>query len=76
MKSHRDETIKLVQPVRHVGPEIAARTYDELIGGFSNTGRFPPESLKTLARSFVDLGIFEKEPEMSQLYSEAYLPAR
>ena len=76
MKSHRDETIKIVEPVMHVGPEIAARTYDELIGGFSDTGRFPPDGLKTLARSFIDLGIFEKEPEMSQLYSEAYLPAR
>jgi len=76
MKSHRDETIKIVQPVMHVGPEIAARTYDELINGFSDTVRFPPDGLKTLARSFVDLGIFEKEPEMGKLYSEAYLPAR
>jgi ABC-type nitrate/sulfonate/bicarbonate transport system substrate-binding protein len=76
MKSHRDETITLVQPVMRVGPEIAARTYDEMMDGFSDTGRFPPDALKTLARSFVDLGIFEKEPEMSKLYSEAYLPAR
>ena len=74
MKSHRDETIKIVEPVMHVGPEIAGRSYDELIGGFSDTGRFPAEGLKTLARSFVDMGTFEKEPEMSGLYTEAYLP--
>jgi hypothetical protein len=47
-----------------------------LIGVFSDTGRFPPEGVKTLARSFVDLRIFDKEPEMSTLYCEAYLPAR
>ena len=42
MKSHRAETIAIDEPVMHVGPEIAARTYDELIGGFSDTDRFHP----------------------------------
>jgi len=76
MKSHRDETIKIVQPVMHVGPDIAARTYDEMVDGFSDTGRFPPDALKLMALSFVDLGIFEKEPDMSKLYTEAYLPSQ
>lgn len=76
MKSHRHETIKIVQPVMHVGPDIAGRSYDEMIGGFSDTGRFPAEGLKTLARSFVDLGIFGREPDMSKLYTEAYLPTQ
>lgn len=74
MRTHRDETVKLVEPVMHVSPEIAARTYDELINGFSTTGRFPPSGLKTMARSWVEMGTLPQEPVMTELYTEAYLP--
>jgi len=37
--------------------------------------RFDPESLATLRRSFVELKALDSEPDMSKLYTEAYLPA-
>jgi ABC-type nitrate/sulfonate/bicarbonate transport system substrate-binding protein len=74
MGNHRDETIKIVQPVMHVTPDIAALTYDQLMPAFSGDGRFPPSALKVMAQSFVDVGVLPAAPDMSQLYTEAYLP--
>jgi hypothetical protein len=41
---------------------------------FSDDGRFKPSALKVLAKSFVALKLLPAEPDMSQLYTEAYLP--
>ena len=43
---------------------------------FSRTGRFNPEALAVLARSFVDLGTLPKEPDMTSLVTEKFLPKR
>jgi hypothetical protein len=37
--------------------------------------RFDPQSLATLQRSFVQLKTVDTEPDMSKLYTEAYLPS-
>ena len=36
--------------------------------------KFDPESLVTLKRSFVDLKLLPTPPDMSALYTEAFLP--
>jgi ABC-type nitrate/sulfonate/bicarbonate transport system substrate-binding protein len=74
MRNNRDATIKLVAPVMDVSAPIAARTYDELMAGYSTTGRFTPAGLKVLSRSWVDMGTLDSEPDMSKLYTEEYLP--
>jgi hypothetical protein len=37
-------------------------------------GRFNPKALELLADSFVDMKLLPSKPDMSQLYTEAYLP--
>jgi hypothetical protein len=41
---------------------------------FSDTGRFDPAALATLAKSYVELKLLPSEPDMSKLYTEAFLP--
>jgi hypothetical protein len=41
---------------------------------FNPTGRFNPKALDALARSFVELGLLPDAPDMSRLYTEAFLP--
>lgn len=46
---------------------------------FSDTGKFDPKALAVLAKSYMDLGVLPKEPDikepdMSKLYTEAFLP--
>jgi hypothetical protein len=41
---------------------------------FSNDGRFNPKALAVLSRSFVEMKTLSAEPDMSKLYTEAFLP--
>jgi hypothetical protein len=41
---------------------------------FTDTGRFEPKALAVLSRSFVEMKILPAEPDMSKLYTEAFLP--
>jgi len=74
MRKNKDEAVKLASPIMHTTPEIGARDYDETMPTFSDTGKFEPAALKVLARSFVQMGSLPKEPDMSKLYTEKFLP--
>jgi NitT/TauT family transport system substrate-binding protein len=58
----------------NISPEIASRTYDEVMPMFSEDGRFNPKALAVLSRSFVDMGVLSAAPDMSKLYTEKFLP--
>ena len=53
---------------------ITAGIYDELMPMFSDDGRFDPEALAVLRRSFVEMKTLPEEPDMSKLITEAFLP--
>jgi hypothetical protein len=53
---------------------VMARDYDLTIGMFTKDFKFDAESLATLKRSFVDLKLLATPPDMSTLYTEAFLP--
>ena len=57
-------------------PAVESKEYDLTIGGFSTTGRFDAESLENLKQSFTDLKLVDAPPDMSKLYTEAFLPKR
>ncbi|HZT50992.1 MAG TPA: ABC transporter substrate-binding protein [Stellaceae bacterium] len=75
MEHHKDETVKIAAPIMGVSEAIAARSYDELMPTFSRDGKFDPEALKVLSRSWVEMGLLPAEPDVSKLYTEALLPA-
>ena len=74
MRDHPGETIDIAQRVSEVSRSVASRNYQELMPIFNPTGRVNPKALDVLARSFVELGLTPAAPDMSQLYTEAYLP--
>ena len=41
---------------------------------FTDDGHFDPKALAVLRRSFVEMKILPAEPDMSKLYTEAFLP--
>jgi NitT/TauT family transport system substrate-binding protein len=75
MRQNKDATVKIVAPVMNTSLEIAARDYDVTMPTFSDTGKFEANPLAILARSFVQMGAFDKEPDMSKLYTEKFLPS-
>ena len=54
---------------------MAGKVYDELIDNYSTDGRFNPEGLQVLVDSLVEMGAL-KDPNISGLYTEDYLPAK
>jgi NitT/TauT family transport system substrate-binding protein len=74
MRAHKKETVKIAMQVMNTDAKITARIYDELMPMFSNDGRFDPQALAVLRSSFVEMKTLPKEPDMSKLVTEAYLP--
>jgi ABC-type nitrate/sulfonate/bicarbonate transport system substrate-binding protein len=74
METHKAEVVKIAAPIMGVSAAIAGRSYDELMPTFSRDGKFDPAALKVLSRSYVEMHLLPKEPDMSKLYTEKFLP--
>jgi NitT/TauT family transport system substrate-binding protein len=74
MRTHKAETVKVAMEVMEKDQEISGRVYDELMPMLSDAGKFDPKALETLAKSYVELKLLPSEPDMSKLYTEAFLP--
>jgi len=76
MRKNKAETVAIAKDVIDKDADIVGRTYDEVMPMFSDDGRFKASALKVLAKSFVELNTLPAEPDMSKLYTEAFLPAK
>ena len=74
MRKNKAETVAIGMEVTSKDEEIVSRVYDELMPMFSDTGKFDPKALATLSKSYVELKLLPTEPDMSKLYTEAFLP--
>jgi NitT/TauT family transport system substrate-binding protein len=74
MRAHKDDTVRIAAPIIGTSPEIAARAYDELMPIFSDDGKFDPQALAVLARSYVQMELLPTEPDMQTLITEKFLP--
>ena len=74
IRTHKAETVKIESAITGFSESVMSKEYDIVISMFTKDCRFDAESLATLQRSFVDLKLLDKAPDMSKLYTEAYLP--
>ena len=74
MTANKARAVQIAAKVQNVDEGIVGGTYDLMMPVFSTDGRFDPKALATLSRSFVELGLLDKEPDMKTLYTEEYLP--
>ena len=74
ISTHKDETVTIESRITHYPPSIVAKEYDIDQGMFTKDCRFDAESITNLARSFVELNLVPKPPDMSALYTAAYVP--
>jgi NitT/TauT family transport system substrate-binding protein len=76
MRSHRPETIAITQAVTGFSGADEETEYDRLMPEVTARGDFDSQSIARIAHSFVELGILEKEPDMTRLFTEEFLPRR
>jgi ABC-type nitrate/sulfonate/bicarbonate transport system substrate-binding protein len=74
MRAHKDETVKIESGITGFPASVMAKEYDLTIGMFTADCKFDAESLDTLKQSFVEQKQLSAPPDMSKLYTEAYLP--
>jgi NitT/TauT family transport system substrate-binding protein len=74
MRTHKAETVKIESGITGFPESVMAKDYDLTIGMFTKACRFDTESLATLKRSFADLKLLQTTPDMSTLYTEAFIP--
>jgi len=74
MRDHRQETIDIAAKHTDVSPAVAGAGYDDTMPIMSLDGRFNPKALDVLATSFVDTKALPSKPDMSKLFTEAFLP--
>ena len=74
MRTHKAETVGILAPLTHVDPVALGGIYDQMMPTFSTDGRFDPKALAVLGQSLVDLNLAPEKPDMSKLYTEAFLP--
>jgi NitT/TauT family transport system substrate-binding protein len=74
MRTHKAKSVEIAQSVMHTDPQTTAAIYDELMPMFTDNGHFDAKALAVLQRSFVEMKLLPTEPDMSKLYTEAFLP--
>jgi len=74
MRQNKAKSVAIAMNVMGTDEATTSGIYDELMPMFSDTGRFDPKALAVLSRSFVEMKTLPAEPDMSRLYTEAFLP--
>ena len=72
--AHKAETVKIEAEVTGYSENVMAKEYDLTASKFSRDCKFDREALANLKRAFVDQKLVEGPPDMSKLYTEAFLP--
>jgi NitT/TauT family transport system substrate-binding protein len=76
VKANKAKTVEILQQVLGFHPDVLNETYDRVVASYSTDGKFNPRALAVLARSYVELKLLDKEPDMAKLYTEEFLPKK
>jgi NitT/TauT family transport system substrate-binding protein len=76
MRSHRAEAIAIEAAVTGFPQRVQEKEFDLTIGMFSDDCKFDADTLANLKRSFADLDLLPTPPDMTKLYTEAFVPKR
>jgi ABC-type nitrate/sulfonate/bicarbonate transport system substrate-binding protein len=74
--SHKAEIVKIESAFTGYPENLVAREYDIDQGMFTKDCRFDAESLDALKDSFMELKLLSSPPDMSTLYTHAFLPEK
>ncbi len=74
IRTHKAETVKIESKITGFSPSIMSKEYDIVVGMFTKDCKFDPQSVANLRQSFLSLKLLKTPPDMSKLYTEAYLP--
>ncbi len=74
IRTHKAETVKIESRVTGYSENVMSQDYDLTSTIYTHDCKFDPELLATLHQSFTELRFLKTAPDISKLYTEAYLP--
>lgn len=74
METHREQSVKIAAEVLAMSESLSGKLFQLLMPYYNKTGHFNAAALKVIADSMVDMGTFDKAPDLSKVYTEAFLP--
>lgn len=74
IKTHKKETVDILDKVMKVSPEIAGRVYDAEVPGFTADERFHPKIMQKLVTVLVEPQLNGRKVDPKSLYTEAFQP--
>src|ERR1700686_4962021 len=75
MRANRDETVRASRERTNFSIAVEEKQYDLVMPMFSGPGRFEPGALAAIQRSFLDLRLIDKEPDLTKYCTERFLPS-
>jgi NitT/TauT family transport system substrate-binding protein len=76
MRENKPQAVEIARSITGFSPAVESREYDLVMPMFTTDGHFQAAGLATIRQSFVDLKLLDHEPDMTTLYTEAYLPEK
>ncbi len=76
MRANKGETVRASRERTNFSLAVEEKQYDLVMPMFSDSGRFEPSALATIQRSFVDLGLIDKEPDLTRYCTDRFLAAK
>ena len=73
MYANKDETVKLAAPITGNPLDVEEQEYDIVMPMFTRDGRFDQKALEVIRRSFVQLHLLDREPDLTTHYTEKFL---
>jgi NitT/TauT family transport system substrate-binding protein len=74
INTHKAETVKIESEATGYPETVMAKEYDLTRGMFSTDCKFDAASISNLRRAFIEQKLVNSPPDMSKLYTEAFLP--
>jgi NitT/TauT family transport system substrate-binding protein len=75
MRASREETVRASRERTRFSIAVEEKQYDLVMPMFSADGHFDPAALATIQRSFVDLHLIDKGPDLAKFCTERFLAA-
>jgi ABC-type nitrate/sulfonate/bicarbonate transport system substrate-binding protein len=76
MKTHPDETTKVIATTFHIDPVAVAKALPVEMKMMSEDGAFSPGGMEVVRQSMVELKILPTLPAMSDLYTDRFVPVK
>ncbi len=74
MRANKAEAVEIAMSLTKFSREVETKEYDLVMPTFSTNGKFDRAALKILQEFFLEMKLLDTTPDMSKLYTEAYLP--